>query len=71
MNQITHWLDASNIYGSAEEEAEMLRLKQDGKLRSSSVPNHGDNLPVCEDFEEKKPHVCSMGQKFFAAGEYS
>ena len=27
MNQITHWLDASNVYGSDDHEADLLRSK--------------------------------------------
>merc|ERR1712223_2376735 len=32
-NQITHWLDASNVYGSSEEELEMLRTHKDGQMK--------------------------------------
>lgn len=35
MNQITHWLDGSNVYGSRQEEATRLRTGQGGLLRLS------------------------------------
>ena len=47
MNQITHWLDGSNIYGSEHEEAENLREKRDGLLKST--PKEGNEmLPQCD-----------------------
>ena len=77
MNQITHWLDASNIYGSEEKVTEELRSKKDGRLRSTSVRGHPyDNLPRCEvEFKgvgehSGRPESCSIGgaEKPFGAG---
>ncbi len=35
VNQITHWLDSSNVYGSDEEEAAALRTFRRGLLATS------------------------------------
>ena len=49
VNQITHWLDSSNVYGSDESEARALRARRDGLLRTGSafgkelLPNDDDN----------------------------
>ena len=46
-NQITHWLDGSNIYGSSAEEAAALRDSR-GRLKvSRSRRGSRDNLPSC------------------------
>ena len=37
VNQITAWLDGSNVYGSDEEEALKLRLLGGGRLRVTRV----------------------------------
>ena len=47
MNQITHWLDGSNIYGSEHEEAENLREKRDGLLKSTTK-GINEMLPQCD-----------------------
>ena len=47
MNQITHWLDGSNIYGSEHEEAENLREKRDGLLKSTTK-GRDEMLPTCD-----------------------
>ena len=47
MNQITHWLDGSNIYGSEHEEAENLREKRDGLLKSTTKERN-EMLPQCD-----------------------
>ena len=63
MNQITHWLDASLIYGSGEDQAEQLRLFERGELRSE----------VQNDDEEMMPSVGSNCRgpttKCFLAGK--
>ena len=33
LNQITHWLDASNVYGSTDQASKTLRAEKDGLLR--------------------------------------
>ena len=46
INQITHWLDSSNIYGSSKEVAESLRLFEDGLLRYEVGADGQEQLPV-------------------------
>ena len=36
MNQITHWLDSSNVYGSGESNSQKLRSFEGGKLKSGT-----------------------------------
>ena len=38
LNQITHWIDASNVYGSLPEEEKELREFRNGLLREGAVP---------------------------------
>jgi len=45
MNQITHMLDSSNVYGSDEEDALGLREKKDGLLRTYSPDSSRTLLP--------------------------
>ena len=65
MNQITHWLDGSNVYGSTETDAKLLRAFQYGLLIDSTEngsPNI-DLLPKCdqsEEFEEELPRACHL-----------
>ena len=57
MNQITHWIDASNIYGSSDHEVELLRSHQNGLLIEANDVS-ADLLPKCdenEEFEESLP----------------
>ena len=49
MNQLTHWLDASNIYGSDVDEALLLRSQNGGKLK---VTRDGNMLPRCANFDD-------------------
>ena len=73
MNQISHWLDASNVYSSEEEIADNLRSKIGGRLRSTQVNGHGDNLPTCNVFKDIKTHEpesCHNAKdSFFGAGK--
>ena len=68
MNQITHWLDASNIYGSTLDESNSLRSFSGGKLKSNSVQD-SRGLPSCS----KTPDIemCHRCSHCFAAGRYS
>ena len=51
MNQLTHWLDASNIYGSDDHEANLLRSNMGGKLKVSNIDGL-NMLPKCHKFSE-------------------
>ena len=57
MNQITHWLDNSNIYGSNEEESEELREGRSGLLKvtkiSAGTNTHAEFLPKCLAFDNE------------------
>lgn len=46
-NEITHWLDSSNVYGSSIGEMRKLRLFKDGLLKTSSIPGSDfESLPI-------------------------
>ena len=64
VNQITAWLDGSNVYGSDEDEAAKLRLLGGGRLRVTRVQGR-DLLPLnpkeCSD--EARHRYC------FSAGD--
>ena len=77
MNQFTHWLDASNVYGSNDQDSEKLRLGSGGKLKFSTQ-NGQDMLPLCSEFSELNDkytgiEACNQpcGEDCFAAGLYS
>ena len=53
LNQITHWVDASNVYGSLPEEQPMLRLSVNGLLREGPQPG---TLP-----EDPNPRLACPG----------
>ena len=55
MNQITHFHDGSNLYGSDEEDAGDLRASVGGLMRSSGQQTGGKELlPQSEGSEEKE-----------------
>ena len=62
LNQLTHWLDNSQIYGSDEKETLPLRSTiKKGRLliRSEQTQDGSDNaLPSCEYFYHEKPESC-------------
>ena len=45
LNQITHWLDASNVYGSSENQSLSLRKLDDGLLKSDFDSKGREFLP--------------------------
>ena len=51
VNQLTHWIDASNVYGSAVEETNRLRRFKDGLLRVHVNPDGSELLPDSGDPE--------------------
>jgi len=45
----THFLDSSNVYGSNEEEDELVRLYEDGLLKFSDIPGSNmESLPIVD-----------------------
>jgi peroxidase len=64
INQITHWLDGSNIYGSEEDVAEELRTKQNGLLKTQTAPDGGELLP----FNNRSLECTSTMNNCFLAG---
>lgn len=46
INEITAWIDGSNVYGSSKDTADSLRTFVDGKLRTSDGGKFGDLLPL-------------------------
>ena len=63
INQISHWLDGSNIYGSSIEESKKLRTLQNGLLNSQISPDGAELLPEGESEE------CT-GERCFKAGNF-
>ena len=69
MNQITHWLDASNIYGSNEHEQEQLREHSDGLLKiTRQVGTKFGMLPSCSAARRGDIEMCKNCNKCFFAG---
>ena len=62
LNQITHWIDASNVYGSLPEEEKELRAFRNGLLREGAVPG---TLP--EDPDPRLP--CPGATPCFRGGD--
>ena len=54
MNQITHWIDASNIYGSTDKEAKLLRTLSNGLLVEADQKGvkSTEQLPKCDESEK-------------------
>ena len=71
MNQITHWLDGSNIYGSSDKAAAQLRSFIGGKLKDTARSRrHGNSLPSCN--RQRNPDeipMCRDCKTCFIAGE--
>ena len=71
MNQITHWLDGSNIYGSSDSAAAQLRAFAGGKLKETAQSRrHGNALPSCS--RQPNPDeipMCRSCESCFIAGQ--
>lgn len=75
MNDVTAWIDASNVYGSDEERALWLRTMQDGKLKTSFgnlLPFNTVNGELDGAIDTTAPFMLIEGvllEKFFVAGD--
>lgn len=71
MNQITHWLDASNIYGSSETELRHLRKGAGGQLKiSAQTGSRNGILPTCQtEAANDQIASCNGCKHCFFAGE--
>jgi len=74
-NQITHWLDGSNIYGSSKEEAEVLRQRFGGQLKVSRRSRRSRaGLPTCNVPGANNIEACDIcegdAQDCFFAGDF-
>jgi len=70
VNQISHWLDGSNIYGSSREEARKLRKYRGGLLKTTKAGSgNGELLP--RDKEKESGPGCPGGRtdRCFLAGD--
>lgn len=68
LNQLTHWLDMSQLYGNTNEQAESLREFSGGRLKVSRDPNgRMDLLP--EDLRDEDQDCASSGLHCFQAGD--
>ena len=63
MNQITHWLDSSNVYGSDLTDARNLRSFQKGNLRSGRASSGDEMLP-----DSTERNCRGSSQRCFLAG---
>ena len=62
MNQVTHWLDASQVYGSTSYLANKLRSLKSGELKVDGHPSYAaGNLPICgkEGAKDSALPICS------------
>jgi len=64
LNQVTHWIDASHIYGSSIEEATKLRRLKNGLLRVQRNPDGSEMLP-----DNGEPECRGASQRCFLAGD--
>ena len=70
MNQITHWLDASNVYGSGISDARRLRTFRGGKLRTGRGVGGAEMLPDSgtNDCKGSSKRCFLAGSMFVCAG---
>ena len=60
LNQITHWIDGSNIYGSDDETARNLRSRFGGRLRMQNRRSGRDLLPRANDRGSCRSQACFL-----------
>lgn len=75
INEITGWIDASNVYGSDTARALWLRTMQDGKLKTSAggfLPFNTTTGELNDPIDPNAPFMLIEGRpltKFFVAGD--
>ena len=62
MNQITHLHDASNVYGSDEEDAQNLRAFSDGLLKTYKSPQAANRELLPQDTGEAEVEECEIDE---------
>ena len=55
INQITHWLDSSNVYGSSDAVARSLRTFSNGLLNTARCSDGTECLPYAENNDCRGP----------------
>ncbi|XP_064479971.1 peroxidasin homolog [Ornithodoros turicata] len=69
INQVTAFIDASTVYGSSPEEAQLLRLFSKGRLREMELPGFKPLLPPGTDAEIMECQMRGRNSKCFLAGD--
>lgn len=67
MNQATHFLDGSHIYGTNAQDAAALREKTGGLLKTTTIDNE-ELLPLVAE-PDKKCLIQQMSDACFATGK--
>ncbi|KAK4304133.1 hypothetical protein Pmani_023906 [Petrolisthes manimaculis] len=69
INQVTSFLDASNVYGSDDQEMAQLRLWEDGMLKYKPVRFRKPLLPPLQHFDDGECRENSRNLHCFQAGD--
>ena len=70
INQLTSYLDASNVYGSTKEDQDALRLGRKGKLKYTNLHIRKPLLPALDpNTAEEECRISTRNLHCFAAGD--
>eukprot|EP00095_Tigriopus_kingsejongensis_P007792 maker-scaffold370_size193435-snap-gene-0.40 protein:Tk07792 transcript:maker-scaffold370_size193435-snap-gene-0.40-mRNA-1 annotation:"hypothetical protein DAPPUDRAFT_320790" len=70
MNQVTSFIDASNVYGSTQEEQDRLRLLRNGKLRYTDLHIRKPLLPpLDQEIAQEECRISTPNLHCFEAGD--
>ncbi|TRY75389.1 hypothetical protein TCAL_06346 [Tigriopus californicus] len=70
MNQVTSFIDASNVYGSTQEEQDRLRLLKNGKLRYTDLHIRKSLLPpLAQETANEECRISTPNLHCFEAGD--
>jgi len=58
VNQLTHWLDSSQIYGSTNQEQRSIRTGRGGRLQTGSGPDNGRQILPSDNQESSCTGTC-------------